>query len=298
MKAFIRKLGFFTLFFLAFSIIINGIFLVIIFNSDWDFIKRRESLNFQNPDYELLVLGSSLAEYAIDSELLTEAGIHSYNLALVGSSVKTNYVQLREYLHNYENKPKYVILAINSYLERFDQEGIQPVVEFTMEGHKYTLKDVPMTKFNWAGMELIKKAFRKEYRQTYVSYGHKKSIRIEPDRSELGNAEMNLQEYENAKYIGKIAGICNDQGIEFYVIDLPAVTESQNRSEIGPYDLVYNNSDTAEFYNLNSNEFCDFIDPVKDWSGMSHFNKYGAEKFTAEMIELFFSEGSIGSKEN
>ena len=62
----------------------------------WDFVKRRESLNFNNPDYELLVLGSSLAEYGIDTELLTSQGKKSFNLCLVGSSIKTGYVQINE----------------------------------------------------------------------------------------------------------------------------------------------------------------------------------------------------------
>lgn len=270
--------------------------MLIVFSSDWDFIKRKESLNFQNPDYELLVLGSSLAEYAFDTEILTSEGIRSYNLALVGSSVKTNYVQLKEYLQKYEKRPDYVILAINSYLERFDQEGIQPVVEFTMEGHKFTLKDVPITKFNWAGMELLKKAFRKEYRQTYVSAGHKKSIRIEPDHTQLSNAELNLAEYREAKYIGKIANICSVYDIEFFVIDLPALTETQNKASIGPYDLIFDGSDPVEFYNLNSTEFCEFIDTDRDWSGMSHFNKYGAEKFTMKLKELLFSQETINTE--
>lgn len=288
MKEFIKGSLSFVLFFILFSVIINATFLGIIALTDWDFVKRIKSLRFDCPDYELLVLGTSLAEYGIDSELLSEKGIKSYNLAMVGSSNKTNYVQLEEYLGMYPKKPGYVFLALNSFLESFNQEGIQPVVEFTMKGHKYGLKDIPISKFNWAGMELLKKIIRKQYRETYVSSGQKKCIYFEPDKTTYQNISLNLEKYETATWIGEIAKLCRENGINLIVIDMPGIKETQNESEVGPYEITFKNGCNATFFNFNNQAFCKFIDYEHDWAGMSHFNKYGAEKFTNAIFDIIF----------
>jgi hypothetical protein len=286
MKKFVRKAIFFISFFALFSIVINSIFLGIIALTDWDFVKRIESLRFDDPDYELLALGTSLSEYGIDTELLTANGIKSFNLSMVGSSVKTNYVQLNEYLSKYSKRPRYVLLALNSKLEQFDQDGIQPVVEFTMKGHRYNMKDVPISKFRWAGMELLKKAIRSQYRKTYVACGQKKSIRIEPDNSKYNELYLNVQKYESAKWIGEIAKTCSENGIEFIVVEIPGIRETQNLSGSDPYKLIFRNGYSATLYNFNSQEFCKIFDTGKDWSGMSHFNKFGAAKFTQELSSI------------
>jgi hypothetical protein len=291
MKKFIRKFLFFILFFLTFSVVINSIFLVIIATTDWDFVKRLESLRFKNPDFKLLVLGTSLAEYGIDTELLTSNGYKSYNLAMVGSSIKTNYIQLNEYLTRYEKKPQYVLLAVNSFLEQFDQTGIQPVIEFTMKGHTYGLKDVPISKFRWAGMELLKKGIRSVYRKTYVSYGQKKSFGTVPDFSSYTKLSLDLHKYESAYWIGEIARLCEQKDIDFIVIEIPAIKEAQNQSDEGPYRLKFSNGHSALLYNYNSRDFCSFIDTAKDWSGRSHFNKNGAEKFTKELTNTLNTAG-------
>jgi hypothetical protein len=286
MKTFTRKALYFTLFFLLFSLVLNSIFLGLIATTDWDFIKRRESLNWENPDFELLVLGNSLSEYGIDTELLTSEGIKSFNLALVGSSIKTSYVQLEEYLGKYSQKPRYVVLAINSHLERFDQEGIQPVVEFTMKGHKYNLKDVPISKFNWAGMELLKKAIRPTYRKLEVSCGQKKSNALVPDHSSYHELYLDKDKYENAKWIGELSTLCSENDIELILVEIPGVNETQNLSDLGPYTLQFAAGPTADLYNFNTQEFCTILDVEKDWGGLSHFNKHGAAKFTKELLRV------------
>ena len=284
MKKFARKLLLFISFFVAFSILINSLFLGVIALTDWDFVKRLKSLRFEDPNYELLVLGSSLAEYGIDTELLTVKGVKSFNLALVGSSVKTNYVQLEEYLTKYQKRPRYVLLVTNYILEQFDQEDLQPVVDFTMKGHNYGIKDLPVSKFNWAGMELFKKVIRKQYRMTYVSYGQKKSIGVVPDNSGFKDLILDIEELQSAYWIGELARLCNTNDIELIVVEIPGVRETQNLSDLGPYTLVFENGYSAELYNFNSQAFCKFIDYENDWTGMSHFNKFGAEKFTKELF--------------
>lgn len=289
MKILIRKILFFVLFFILFTVIINTVFLFIIAFTDWDFIKRRESLNFDEPGYKVLVLGTSLAEYGIDTELLTANNLKSYNLSFVGSSIKTNYIQLEEYLSRYQVKPDYVLLGVNSFLERFDNDGIQPVVEFTMKGHRFGIKDLPISKFNWAGMELIKKFFMSKYRQTYVSFGQKKCTYYVPDMSDYNEILLDLEKYKSAYWIGKISQLCSGSGIRLILIEMPGINETQNTSPLGPYEIEYDRGGIATLFNFNNREFCDFINDDSDWAGLSHFNMYGARKFTSELLKTVFS---------
>ncbi len=171
MKKFARKAIFFTIFYLGFFITINTIFLVIIEITDWDFKKRIESLKFDNPGFELLVIGNSLAEYGIDTELLTAHGMKSYNLALVGNPIMTSYFQLDEYLTKYPQRPRYVLLATNSSIDVLNTSYIQPIVDFTMKDHKYNLKDIPLVKFRWLNREIIKKVLSSRHRHARLSYG-------------------------------------------------------------------------------------------------------------------------------
>lgn len=286
MWKFAKKLIFFLLFFIAFSALINSAFLLLITKTDWTFSKRMESIRWENPDFDLLAFGTSLADYGVDAELLTSEGINSFNLAMVGGSIQTSYVQLEEFLSRYEQQPRFVILLVNAYLEEFNQDGIQPVVEFTMKGQKIDLKDVPISKFQWQTHELFKKALSKNYRSGYVSYGQTRRNSVAPDWSEYQDLEFDLEKYKSAIWIEKMAATCNERGITFIVIEIPGIRETQNVSDTGPYDLRFEGGENAILYNLNSQDFCRFIDAEKDWSGMSHFNEYGAAKFTREILHI------------
>jgi hypothetical protein len=286
MRKFVNKAIFFLLFFIGLSVLINSLYLLLITKTDWNFAKRIESIRWEDPDFELLALGTSLGDYGLDAELLTKEGIKSFNLALVGGSIQTSYVQLKEYLEKYEQDPRYVLLFVNAHLEEFNQDGIQPLVEFTMKGQKIDLKDVPISKFQWQTHELFKKALSPSYRSGYTSYGQTRRNSVTPDMSEYQDLEFDLEKYQSAIWIGEMATLCNERGIEFIVIDIPGIRETQNISEIGPYDLRLDNGQKAVLYNLNSREFCKFIDTEKDWSGMSHFNEYGAAKFTTELLKI------------
>ena len=214
----------------------------------------------------------------------------SFNLALVGGSIQTSYIQLNEYLTNYKQDPRYVLLLVNSHLEEFNQDGIQPVVEFTMKGQRIDFKDVPVSKFQWQTTELIKKAFSSEYRSGYTAYGQTRRRKVTPDHSEYKDLVLDIEKFESAHYIGEMAGLCNERGIEFIVIDIPGVKETQNLSEIGPYTLTFGKGQTAKLYNLNSQEFCTFIDSEKDWYRIAHQNQNGGANFSQELLELIMNE--------
>jgi hypothetical protein len=286
MKKFAGRLFVFGLFFVLFFILINFFYLVIIAFTDWDFIKRLEFLKFDNPDFELLVFGNSFSEYGIDTELLNSQGIKSYNMALVGSSHQTSYIQLNEYLAKCSKRPQYVLLCINSFEYTFNNAGIQPIVEFTMKDHVYGVNDIPVSKFRWLGLEFLKKIVNSKYRKVKINYGQIKYPFVTSDNSDFKELYLNTQKIESSHWIGEIAKFCNQNGLELIIAEMPGMKETQNLSEIGPYILHFNNGFSAVLYNFGSRDFCKFIDARKDWGGMSHFNQFGAAKFTKELIPV------------
>lgn len=298
MKEFYKRSIYFLIYFLAFTIVLNSGYLLIIARTDWSFSKRIESLTWKDPDFELLVLGTSLAQYGVDTELLTKKGIKSFNLGLEGSNIRTSYTQLEEYLTKYTIRPNYVIFFFNSQLEDIIADGgggYHPIVEFTMKGQKIDFKDIPISKFQWQTTEIIKKLISSQYRTGYVSFGQVRSFKVVPDNSEFGDIKLNIRNFESAVHIAKIAELCCNNDIEFVIIEIPTVKKFQNQSPVGPYELSFDNGYSAMFYNLNSKEFCSFIDSQNDWGGLSHFNAEGAAKFT---MELFYIIQSIDSVQN
>ena len=212
MRKFAKKTLYFLLFFLAFSLVLNSIYLWVIATTDWNFAKRIESIRWEDPDFEAIILGTSLADFGVDAELLTKNGLKSFNLALVGGTMRTNYIQLEEYLNNYDTAPEYILFFINSYLEQFGEINIQPVVEFTMKDQEINLKDVPVSKFQWQTHELIKKAFSSSYRTGYTSFGQTRRSSVTPDNSKYQNVYLDNAEVESAKYIGEMAKLCQEKG--------------------------------------------------------------------------------------
>ncbi len=123
MKKFLYKSLKFTEFAAVFFAILNVLYFGIVIKRSLEFRKRTESLRFDNTDFDLLIIGASTSFDAFDTELLTANGIKSYNLAMGGSSVKANYIQLKEYLDLYSSKPEYVLLGLNAPLmQTFDDE--------------------------------------------------------------------------------------------------------------------------------------------------------------------------------
>jgi hypothetical protein len=286
MKRFITNTFVFSFWFSLFFAALNFLFLVILIKTDWDFRKRVESLKFDNPVFDLLVLGNSLALDGIDAELLTDNGIISYNLAIGGSSPRTSYIQLKEYLEVYQRSPDYVLLGLGSYVSRLDGEEIHPVIEFTMENHKYSIRDIPLIKFKWLGVELAKKIVSSTHRNARLSYGQLKFKRISPDNTAYDSLDLDVQMFENSFYIGEIVRICRQNDIKLFIIEMPGFKNTQNSYDTGPFILNFSNGQSALLYNLNSRTFCEIFDSNQDWIANSHLNETGARKFTKELLEI------------
>ncbi len=287
MKKFVIKLVCFLGFFALFFVLINIIFLASIAKTDYDFKKRLESIKFEDPVFDLLVLGASTAEDAFDAELFKANGFSCYNLAIGGSTIRTNLVQLEEYLDMYSTKPRRVLLGLNSTLvDEFDNELIHPIVEVTLEGHKYKIEDVPILKFKWLGFEFLKKIVSKTHRNAIMVYGQVRFQKIVPDNTSFLDQYLDLAKFESSYWLSEITTFCNQNDIELIIIEMPGVRETQNLSEIGPHTISFNNGTSATLHNLNSREFCEIFDSNKDWTGNSHINAYGAIKFTKEIIRI------------
>jgi len=289
MKRFLLNGVIFGFAFIIFFVMVNLIFLLLVSHTDWDYRKRTESLRFINPEFDLLVLGNSLALDGIDTELLTDNGIKSYNLAIGGSSPKTSYIQLKEYLEMYDHNPEYVILALGSYVSRLDGSEIHPVVEFTMRDYRFRLKDIPIRKFKWLGLELAKKIISSQHRKASLSYGQLKFEKSTPDNTRPSSNELNISAFLSSEYIGEIARLCSENDISFYIIEMPGFNNTRNSSDIGPYRLSFSNGHQAWMYNLNSASFCEFFNSEKDWIANSHLNVYGASRFTRELLKILLT---------
>lgn len=286
MKEFFRKSLLFIIFFIVFFALVNFLYITIIISTDWDFQKRIESLSFKNPDFDLLVLGSSMALDGIDAGLLTSNGISSYNMALGGNSMMANYIQLKEYLTKYSKKPKYVLLGINSSIESFTNDKIPPVIEVTAENYKYTINDIPILRFKWLGFEFLKKIVSSKHRKAKLYNGQLKFEKTGIDNTKFGDSLLNIQKFESSPIIGDIAKLCSQNGIELLILELPGFKETQNLHKIGPYKLTFLNGLNADLYNFNSMEFCSIFDSSNDWVAKSHLNKCGAAKFTRELMSI------------
>jgi len=287
MKQFTYRFIGFLLYFALFFIVINALFVAVLAKTDWNFRNRIESLRFEDPDFDLLVLGASTSFDAFDAELLTKNGIKSYNLAMGGTTIKTSYIQLKEYLEKYTVKPEYVLLGHNSpYEKNVDSEEIHPIVELTMSDHKYTMKDVPVLKLKWLGFEFLKKVVSSKHREAVLAQGQMKFRKAIPDHTDFSDSYLEFDLFETSFWFGEIARLCNQYDLKLIIIEMPGIKATQNLSEVGPYELHFENGETATLFNLNSREFCTLFDSETDWIGNSHLNEYGAIKFTTRLLDM------------
>ena len=277
------------LYFIAFFSLINLLYLVVIINTDWDFRKRMESINFENPDFGLLVLGASTALDGIDTQYLTSKGIKSYNLALGGSTTKTNYYQLKDYIVRYNTKPDYIIFGTNTGMGApLDDPDIHPIVDFTMKEQRLTIDDFPIMKFKWLGFEFLKKVVSGKHRKAELIFGQLKFEKVISDETEYRDNHIDKSEMQSSYWLSEIARLCSDSSIVFMIIEMPGYHEMQNMDEVGPENIELKNGSLTAYYNFNSREFCKSLNDDNDWIGNSHLNRFGAKKFTAAIYEHIF----------
>lgn len=284
MKKFILKASFFVILFF----IVNLIYLKIIQKYDRNFSKALEVAKFNNRDFQCIAIGSSLVFDGIDTEFLTQNGIPSYNLSIDGAVLKTNYLQLQEYLKS-NKEPETVILGLSSCInQKIDSEKVHPIMDFIVEPFSFSIEELPLIKFKWLGNELIKRLVSKDHREAEIVLGQFKSERVVPDNSKFSSNEVNRidsTKYKESMYLTKFDSICKNHGIRLLIIEMPGLKYSQNGIKQGPFIFKNMIGNQIEIINLNNREFCSMFEDHKDWLGLSHLNIHGARKLTKFIYE-------------
>jgi hypothetical protein len=282
MKNFIRKV---LLFFLGFALL-NLLYLLLIIKTDFTFMKRMESLNFQEPNHDILILGNSLGMDGIDSDIFVAQGYDCYNLALGGASIATSKQMLEEYIDKYNHVPKVCILPLGSYISNFNDKSIHPVVEFTSKNHHYSFSDLPITKFKSSGIELLKKIVSEDHRNAYLNLGQLRFSKTRVDDTNYNDQLVfPLEKFLLSNQLLEFIKLCDHYNIVCVIVEMPGFKNTRNSNPIGPY-LFNQFKNNVYLFNLNNIEFPNWIDDQKHWIGNSHLNEIGAREFSNRFFDL------------
>lgn len=282
MKLTILKISLFIIIIIFFNIA----YLKYLKEYDLEFNKTVEISKMKGRAFDCIVLGNSVVYDGIDTEYLTNQGLSSYNFALGGENLKSNYIQLNQYLVN-NRKPKIVLLGLSpgeSYDEYTGEPSIHPIIEYNYNLlNRHSIRSIPMIKFQWLAIEIIKKIISKDHRKAKVVMGQLRTTKTIPDNTNYNNKikqTITIDEYKGAKYLLKIDSLCKKNKIILLAIGMPGYRETQNMASTGVHLLNFNNNQIT-YINLNSKDFCSStFNPEKDWLGNSHLNMYGARKLT------------------
>ncbi|MEM8907228.1 MAG: hypothetical protein AAGD05_05215 [Bacteroidota bacterium] len=245
------------------------------------------------------MIGNSLAMDGIDTEYLSEQGLSAYNLAIGGASIKTSGVQLSEYLAQAERKPKVVLLGLSSCIDQdFDHSGINPIVDFTRNNHAYSWRDIPMIRFRWLAIALLKKVVSPAHRDARVVAGQLKIKRRSVDRSNYSSKRPSIwsaDSYRQSTMLNHVAQLCQSQDIPLIAIEMPGFKKTQNDIPLGPYSI----DPAFQLYNFNNRHFCETFDAPTDWLGDNHLNEQGARRFTEHLFEaLSLQQYGVSNSDN
>lgn len=280
MKKFIQKA---SIFFLVIALI-NIIYLLVIKDLDYNFKKRVEALKLESPSYDLLVLGNSLSMDGVDTEFLSKNGFSSYNLSIAGSSLSSNYVQLKEYLSVCKNKPRWIVLGLGSYMNSLDAGNIHPIVDFTRSDKEFTLNDIPVLRFKWIFKELLKRIVSAEHRNAYLQNGQLRFAKKVKDGTQIDeNQKFQIDKYESSELIKSILDLCAHNKITLIIAEMPGFKNRRHLDSQGPFVLDKSNCNGILF-DYNHIEFGKIFNDKNDWIGNSHLNSFGAQKFTTHLL--------------
>lgn len=284
MKAFLYKVLIFTLLLVVF----NYFYLILVKSTDWGFKKRIESISFGNPAFDVLIIGNSLALDGIDAGYMSEVGHNTYNLAIGGASVRTSYVQLKEYLEMYDYTPEIVILGLGSYTGTFSSATIHPVVEFTSKEHSFGPGDIPVVKFKWMFKEMLKKILSKHHRDAFLVNGQLRFNKQMPDDTRIvPGLKLPVEKYTRNKTIHDIIALCNHYNITLYIVEMPGYKFVRHQVPVENLVLDPVNKN-GYFLDYNTVSFGTTFNDQTDWVGNSHLNVDGARKFTRVLIQDIF----------
>ncbi len=273
----------------------NILFIKYLKDYDYEFKKTFWFKNLSNTYFDCLIFGNSSAFDGLDAEYLSQKGLSSFNMALDGASIKSNYIQLDHYLKS-NKKPKLVILGLSSRMSHLlGREGVQPIVAYNYDLlNIFSLRNMPMIKFQWLLIKAFKKIVIKEYREAKIVLGQLKLNRVFPDNTKYSSnffKALDKDFYKKDKYLLKIDSLCQINGIAFYALTMPGKKDKQNDYAEGIDSIKYQDEITLKIINLNNREFVNrIINSDRDWLKGSHLNEYGAKKLTEHLYEYYLKK--------
>lgn len=289
MKKFLFKA---ILFFILVFLMDMGFHLVVK-RFDWNYSKAVAIAEFENQNYELVILGSSLGLDGLDANLMTQNYRPTYNFAFGGTRLRGNYSTIKYYLKS-NIAPKQLIVALGACLSPSElsdtRPNLNPIInEVFTDQNKFGFDEMALVKFRWLGVELLKKIVSPEHRSAILDYGQLKISRSVLDKTNYQENipdSLDKRKYENSVDLNSLISLCKKYDIELILIEMPGYKRTRNNIKVGPHYLNYAEYDEiVPLYNLNNLEFCKQVfNDKQDWLGNSHLNMYGAVKLTDYIV--------------
>ncbi len=294
-----RKFLLFLFSLLIAFVVLNVFYLIILSKIDWDFSKTKKIHSFKDEKFKVVVLGNSTALDGIDAELISTRFGATYNFAIGGASLETNFIQLVKYLKS-NRPPSKVLVGLSSCHNNYNNiMEVNPIVDYYYDSLllPVTIKDVPLFKFRWLFIENIKKLLSRDHRNAIVVDGQLRISKSVTDKSfySLGAVQC-LQEDDylkpGYKYLHQIAEVCIQNGIQLIVFEMPCWKKSQNECE----DVYVSENIEKGFkiFNFNHKVLAGSMYEVKsDWLSENHLNTSGSKKLTSLIIKKLFADSVL-----
>lgn len=283
MKMFLKK----CLFFLGIIVVLNAIYLFLLVSFSPGFKKVHDISTFKNKEYDLIIVGNSMALDGVDANYISERGIKTYNLAVAGNHVSTTLQMMEHYLEN-NKPPKMVVIGLSSAVGKSYLNPVayhNPEVDFFYKPDLWeNIKNPPMLKFQWLAVDMVKILISKEHRNARMENGQWRTEKIIPDNSSFNSKKDEPNYYDNV-YLQKLVVLCEKQNIKIVMVEMTGSKSSQNSIPFVKDYAVFKDRKLT-IYNLNNHEIAtSIIDSNTDWLAPDHLNVFGAKKETQFLFE-------------
>lgn len=262
---------------------LNLVYFFILLKFSPGFSKINTISKFENKEYELLVLGNSMALDGIDAAYLNEKGIKAYNLAVAGNHVATSLMMFEEYLK--KNKaPKTVLVGLSSAVGQSFLNKVpyhNPEVDFFYKPSLWqNIKNPPLLNFQWLAVDMMKIVISKDHRNAKMIEGQWRTEKVIPDNSVFNPLKQKKIDY-SSPYLNKLINICREKNIKIVLVEMTGSNASRNNLPYN-YQVSLADKSNAKVYNLNNLEIGNaIVNPKTDWLSPDHLNLHGAKKETA-----------------
>lgn len=268
--------------FLGIIVVLNVLYLLILLNYSPGFKKVYEVSNFQDKDYDLIVLGNSMALDGIDAGYISKQGIKTYNLAVAGNHVSTTLMLFENYLKS-NQKPKMVVVGLSSAVGKSylnPEPYPNPEVDFFYKNSLWqNIKNPPLLNFQWLAVDMAKILISKEHRNATMVNGQWRTEKVIPDNSRF-NLNREAPKYYDNNYFVDLIKLCNENNIKVFVVEMTGSKSSQNNLALKK-EYFISKSKKVIIYNLNNRKIAsELINPQTDWLAPNHLNVFGAKKET------------------